>query len=78
MGSGNVYADLGYPDGEAMLVKSRLVAKIAEIIRKRGLTQAQAAAKLGMTQPKVSALLKGRFRDISEQELLECVSCARL
>jgi predicted XRE-type DNA-binding protein len=74
MGSGNVYADLGYPDGEAMLAKSRLVAKLAEIIRRRGLTQVQAAAKLGMTQPKVSALLKGRFRGISEQELLECVT----
>jgi predicted XRE-type DNA-binding protein len=74
MGSGNVYADLGYPDSEAMLVKSRLVAKIAEIIRNRGLTQVQAAAKLGMTQPKVSALLRGRFCGISEQKLLECLT----
>ncbi len=42
-GSGNVYADLGFPDSEDMLVKAQLVTKIAEIIRQRRLTQAQAA-----------------------------------
>ena len=66
-GSGNVYADLGYPDSDTMLVKARLAAKIAEIVRRRALTQAQTAEILGLTQPKVSALLKGRFRGISEQ-----------
>src|ERR1035438_9028666 len=74
VGSGNVYEDLGYPDSEVMLVKARLLTKIAEIIRKRGLTQIQAAARLGMTQPKVSALLKGQFRGVSEQKLLECLT----
>jgi len=73
-GSGNVYADLGYPDSEAMLVKARLVAKISEIIQRRELTQAQAAGILGLTQPKVSALLQGRFRGISEHRLLECLT----
>lgn len=73
-GSGNVYADLGYPDSEAMLVKARLTAKIAEIIRRRSLTQAQAAEILGLTQPKVSALLKGQFRGVSEHRLLECLT----
>ena len=73
-GSGNVYADLGYADSEAMLIKAQLVAKIAEIIRARGLTQAEAAGKLGLTQPKVSALLKGRFRGVSERRLLNCIT----
>lgn len=73
-GSGNVYADLGYPDSDAMLVKAQLTAKIAEIIRRRGLTQAQTAEVLGLTQPKVSALLKGQFRGISEHRLLECLT----
>jgi predicted XRE-type DNA-binding protein len=73
-GSGNVYADLGYADSESMLVKAQLAAKIAEIIQRRGITQARAAEILGLTQPKVSALLKGRFRGISEHRLLECLT----
>ena len=73
-GSGNVYADLGYPDSDTMLVKARLAAKIAEIVQRRALTQAQTAEILGLTQPKVSDLLKGRFRGISEHRLLECMT----
>src|SRR5215472_13563292 len=73
-GSGNVYADLGYADSAAMLVKARLAAKIAEIVQRRALTQAKTAEILGLTQPKVSALLKGRFRAISEHRLLECLT----
>ncbi len=73
-GSGNVYADLRYASSESMLVKAQLVAKIAEIIHRRALTQAHAAQILGLTQPKVSALLKGRFRGISEHRLLECLT----
>ncbi len=73
-GSGNVYADLGYTDSEGLLVKAQLAAKIGEIIQRRALTQARAAEILGLTQPKVSALLKGRFRGISEHRLLECLT----
>jgi predicted XRE-type DNA-binding protein len=73
-GSGNVYADLDYADSESMLVKAQLAAKIAEIVQGRGLTQTRAAEILGLTQPKVSALLKGRFRGISEHRLLECLT----
>src|ERR1022692_1468172 len=73
-GSGNVFTDLGYRDSESMLVKAQLAAKIAEILKRRALTQARAAEILGLTQPKVSDLLKGRFRGISEQRLLECLT----
>jgi predicted XRE-type DNA-binding protein len=73
-GSGNVYADLGYADSERMLVKAQLAAKIAEIVQRRALTQARAAEILGLTQPKVSALLKGQFRGVSEHRLLECLT----
>jgi predicted XRE-type DNA-binding protein len=73
-GSGNVYADLGYPDSDTMLVKAQLAAEIAEIVQRRALTQAQTAEILGLTQPKVSALLKGRFSGISEHRLLECLT----
>ncbi len=72
--SGNVYSDLGYANSSAMLIKAQLVAKISEIIRSRNLTQAEAAATLGLTQPKISALLKGNFRGISERRLLDCLT----
>jgi len=69
-----VHADRGYADSESMLVKAPLAAEIAEIIQRRALTQADAARILGLTQPKISALLKGRFRGISEHRLLECLT----
>jgi predicted XRE-type DNA-binding protein len=73
-GSGNVYADLGYPDADEMLVKAQLVSKISEIIRQRGLTQVEAARVLGLTQPKVSAMLRGQFRGFSERRLIDCLT----
>jgi predicted XRE-type DNA-binding protein len=73
-GSGNVYADLNYADADDMMVKAQLVTKVAELIRERGLTQAQTARLLGLTQPKVSKLLKGQFRGVSEPRLLRCLT----
>ena len=73
-GSGNIYADLGFADAEDRLVKAQLVTKIAEIIRQRGLTQEKAAKLLGFTQPKISRLLRGQFRGISERRLLRCLT----
>ena len=72
--SGNVYVDLGYADSEDMLVKAQIVAKIAEIIEHRRLTQEQAAEILRLTQPKISRLLRGQFRGISERRLLRCLT----
>ena len=72
--SGNVYADLGYVDSDDMLVKAQIVAKIAEIIEQRRLTQEQAAEILGLTQPKISRLLRGQFRGVSERRLLRCLT----
>jgi predicted XRE-type DNA-binding protein len=48
MGTGNVYADLCYGDADEMLIKARFVAKIAEIIKRKGLTQTHAAQLLVM------------------------------
>lgn len=72
--TGNVYADLGYADSEDMLLKAQIVAKIAEIIEQRHLTQEQAAKILKLTQPKISRLLRGQFRGISERRLLRCLT----
>lgn len=73
-GSVNVYADLGCPDADDMLVKARLVTKIAEILRERGLTQIEAARIVGLPQPKLSQLLRGQFRGFSERELIDCLT----
>ena len=69
-GSGNVFADLGLPNPDTHLVKADLVARIDDIIRSRRLTQAQAARELGLSQPDVSRLLRGRFRQYSVERLL--------
>jgi predicted XRE-type DNA-binding protein len=74
MGSGNVYADLDYADADEMLIKAQLVTKIAEIIRRKGLTQTQAGKLLGMPQPKLSNLLRGQFRGFSERRLMNCLT----
>lgn len=73
-GSGNVYADLATPDAEEMLVKARLASKICSIIKARHLTQMQAAEILGLPQPKISDMIRGRFRGISETKMIECLA----
>ncbi len=69
-GSGNVFADLGRPDAEGHLLKAKLVTRIDEIIRRRGLKQVEAAKLLGLSQPDVSRLLRGNFREYSVERLL--------
>ena len=70
----NVYDDLGLPDASEMQLKATLAAKIGEIIKDRHLTQAQVSEILGMPQPKISCVLRGQFRGISEAKLLECMN----
>lgn len=72
--SGNVYADLGRNDAEEMLVKAQLATAIGNIIKSRQLTQQQAAKLLGLTQPKLSNMLSGQFRGISEAKMMECLT----
>ncbi|ELI8163617.1 TPA: helix-turn-helix domain-containing protein [Yersinia enterocolitica] len=72
--SGNVYADLGKDNAEEMQVKAQLANTIGNIIKSRRLTQEQAAKLLGMTQPKLSNMLRGQFRGISEAKMLECLT----
>ena len=73
-GSTNVYADLGFEDADEMLVKAQLATKIGEIIKRRKLTQMQAADLLGIPQPKLSHMLRGQFRGISETKMIECLT----
>jgi predicted XRE-type DNA-binding protein len=67
--SGNVFADLGLPDADELLAKADLAIQISRIIEERGLTQVEAAALLGVDQPKVSALARGRLEGFSMERL---------
>lgn len=62
-GSGNVFSDLGFSDEEAenLRLRSELVMRIEDAYRESGLTQADAAKRLGLTQPRLNLLLKGRI-----------------
>jgi predicted XRE-type DNA-binding protein len=70
-GSGNVFADLGLPNAEQELLKARLTLQIYHLIKRRGLTQAQAGKILGIQQPHVSALMRNRSGTFSVGRLLE-------
>jgi|SRR5271154_7142826 len=69
-GSGNVFRDLGLPDADLLQAKADLVHQISVLIEKRGLTQIQAARVLKVTQPKISALLRGRLEGFSMDRLV--------
>ena len=69
-GSGNVFADLGFSNPDLALAKAQLVQRIRELIAERRLTQVQAAKLLGLDQPKVSALVRGRVEGYSIDRLL--------
>jgi len=68
--SGNVFADLGLPDAAELDTKVRLCAALNLIVERQQLSQAQAAAVLGINQPKVSALLNYKLEGFSVERLL--------
>ena len=69
----SAYEEMGFADAGEMLVKAKLVLQIAEILRERGWSQQRAAKALGMTQPKLSKMLRGQFRGISEMKMMDCL-----
>jgi len=70
---GNVFEDLGLPDAPELRIKARLAHQISRIIVKRNMTQMKAAAVLGIDQPKVSALVRGRLEKFSIERLCDFV-----
>ncbi|MGH2461936.1 MAG: helix-turn-helix domain-containing protein [Chloroflexota bacterium] len=68
--SDNVFADLGVPNPEEELLKAQLARQVIAIITRRGLTQSEAAALLGVPQPNISALMNGRLKRISVERLI--------
>lgn len=69
-GSGNIFADLGLPDADAHLLKAQIVSEIYRLCNGRKFTQAQAGKLMGITQPEVSRMFKGNFREYSIDRLI--------
>jgi predicted XRE-type DNA-binding protein len=67
--SDNVFADLGLPNADELLIKAELAHQISELIEVRQLTQTAAAELLGIDQPKVSALMRGKLSGFSVERL---------
>ena len=79
-GSGNVFRDLGYSKGEAenLRLRSELMMRIDHFHREIGMTQGESAKLLGLTQPRLNALLKGRLSQFSLDALVNIASRAGL
>ena len=73
-GSDNVFADLGLPNAEKLLVQSGLVFEIRRAMRALDLTQQEAAPRMGISQAKVSGMLRGDFTNLSERKLMDCLN----
>jgi len=75
---GNVYEDIGYSGEEAanLKVRSSLMIAITKVIRKRGLTQVEAAELFGVPQPRISELVRGKIRLFSIDKLVSMLAHA--
>ena len=73
-GSGNVFADLGLPDADTHLARAKLVSRIDDIVRERGMSESEAARLLGLSEPNVSRLLRGDFREYSLESVLRLLT----
>ena len=72
--SGNVFSDLGLPDADKLKIKTGLVIEIRKAMRNHGLTQQDAAKRMGVSQPKVSDMMRSDFSNLSERKLMDCLT----
>lgn len=73
-GTENVFADLGFPDAESHLLKAELMSRVQLILRERRLTQTEAAQLMNVSQPDLSRLLRGQFRDVSVERIMRMLT----
>ncbi|QLA21204.1 XRE family transcriptional regulator [Desulfolutivibrio sulfoxidireducens] len=72
-GSGNVFDDMGHPDAELKLQKSRLISAVSQLIKDRGLTQKQAAEIFNEDQSNLSKILRGHLRLVTSDRLMHWI-----
>jgi predicted XRE-type DNA-binding protein len=79
-GSGNVFRDVGFAEDEArnLALRSELMIRISEFVKASGLTQAALAARLGVTQPRLNAVLRGKIEEFSLDALVNVATRAGL
>ncbi len=79
-GSGNVFRDLGFSPGEAhnLLLRSQLMTRIEQFVKRGGMTQKDSARVLGVSQPRLNDLLKGRIDKFSLDALVKMLGHAKL
>ncbi|HHJ1218830.1 TPA: helix-turn-helix domain-containing protein [Proteus mirabilis] len=75
-GSGNVYADLEFPDADAMLAKAQHVAQLGRIIRERQWSPEQAASVVGLPASELSQILRGQFRPYQVKDVARWLDLA--
>jgi predicted XRE-type DNA-binding protein len=66
----NIFAELGLPDADSHFLKAQIVAELYRLTSENKLTQAKAGAQMGVSQPEVSRLFKGHFREYSVERLM--------
>ena len=66
----NIFADLGLPDADHHFLKAKIVAELYRLVNSEKLTQAVAGQRMGISQPEVSRLFKGNFREYSVERLI--------
>lgn len=69
-GSNNIFADLGRPDADTHFLKAQIVSEIYRLTNERKLTQTEAGKLMGISQPEVSRMFKGNFREYSVDRLI--------
>ena len=70
VGGSNIFADLGLPDADTHFLKAQIVSEIYRLTNERKLTQAQVGKRMGISQPEVSRMFKGHFREYSIERLM--------
>jgi predicted XRE-type DNA-binding protein len=74
MGTSNLFADLGYADADTHLFKAQLVMRLKDVMIGRSMTQSAAAKATGASQPDMSRILKGHFRDVSVERIMRMLT----
>ena len=74
VGSGNIFADLGLPNAEEHQLKAALVVQLRRLIKGRKLSQVEAAKLVGIKQPDLSKILRGRYRGYSVARLMRILT----